>query len=416
MKPPIKLITFICKGSIYMKNVYNRKLSVNERMFLAMSEFSVVANQLIVEGTGTNNLKQWQSAVEQASRANPGSRLVLKGMLPLCRWVDSGISPPVREVDGSTWDGYGPEGAPFLNNCLDPQNGPACEILLVRGNPVKDGNPVRIVFRTHHAVMDGRGSLFWVEDIMRVLNGLKPVGSSSNLTDTELARSFQKKFRRSIKKKYLAPTGKAVGKESGMIWHRVEIKGSIPNLVAQAAVILAEEAWGYAQGPLLFGIPVDMRRHRVDLTSTANLTYCIYVEVNPGTIPEQVSQEIAQQLKEKKEGMLSWEDELYRFVPIKIISHQARKIIESKHAHGSYSISGFLSNLGRIPLERFPSTEFKINKLWFIPPSIEYAPLAVVFAGYYDQISLIIAAPKRLATDGRLNSAIDHLTARLTTS
>lgn len=399
-----------------MENLYKRKLSVNERMFLAMNEFAVVANQLIVEGTGTDNLKQWQSAVEQASRANPGSRLVLKGLLPSCHWVDSGISPPVREVDGSNWDGFGPEGAPFLNSCLDPQNGPTCEILLVRGNPVKNGSPLRVVFRTHHAVMDGRGSLFWVEDIMRVLNGLEPAGSSSNLTDTELARSFQKKCRRSIKKKYLAPTGKAAGNEPGMTWRRTEIKGPIPNLLAQAAVILAEEAWGYAQGPLLFGIPVDMRRHQADLSSTANLTYCIYIEVNPGATPEQVSREIAQQLKEKREGMLSWEDELYRFVPIKIISHQARKIIDAKHTHGSYSISGFLSNLGRIPLERFPSAEFKMNKLWFIPPSVEYAPLGMVFAGYYDEISLMIAAPKRLATDRRLTTAMDHLTARLTTS
>lgn len=396
-----------------MSRVYKRKLSVNERMFLAMGELSVVANQLVIEGNGTDNLKQWQEAVDGASRANPGSRLVLRGILPWCHWVDSGINPPVREVDGSNWDGFSPEGAPFLNHPLNPQCGPTCEILLVRGHPVEGGNPLRVVFRTHHAVMDGRGSLYWVEDIIRALNGLEPIGSSSSLTDAELARSFQKKSRQSIKKKFIAPTGKAAGNEPGMTWRRSEIKGPIPNLLARSAIALAEEAWGYTEGPLLFGIPVDMRRHRADLKSTANLTYCIYVEVNQGATPEMISQDIARQLNEKREGMLSWEDELYRFIPVSIISYQARKIINAKHTQGYYSISGFLSNLGKVPLERFPSGQFKISKLWFIPPSLEYAPLGLVLAGYGDKISLIIATPKKLAADGRLHLAMDHLATRL---
>lgn len=87
----------------------------------------------------------------RASAGNPGSRLILRGHLGSCRWVDSGKTPPVREIDGSRWDGLGPVGAPFLQEPLSPIKGPMCEVLLIHGDPL------RVAFRVHHGVMDGRG-------------------------------------------------------------------------------------------------------------------------------------------------------------------------------------------------------------------------------------------------------------------
>ena len=396
-----------------MPGVYQRKLSVNERMFLASAAFAPVINQVVIEGTGNDDLTAWQSAVDIASAANPGSRVVLRGFSGLCRWQDSEKNPPVRPIDGSHWNGYGPEGAPFLDAPLDAQYGPTCEVFLVKGHPAPDYNMTRLIFRTHHAVMDGRGTLFWMEDILRVLSGLEPVGSKASITDSELARSIQNKTRRPIKKNFIAPTGKAISNQPGTTWCRFETTGPIPQILARAAVILAREAWSYDSGHLLFAIPVDLRRHRTDLNSTANLTYSIYIEVNPGDSPDIIAAEINSQLAAKNEGLLSPEDELFRFVPIRLISRQARKIIEARHENGSYSISGFISNLGKIPVEKFPDNEFKVHKVWGIPPGIEYAPFATVLSGYHDKISFILAAPKRLATDGRLNRAARRLAAEL---
>lgn len=396
-----------------MLGVYQRKLSVNERMFLASAIFRPVANQIVVEGSGYVDMGAWQSAIEKASMANPGSRLVLKGFLKSCHWQDSGINPPILQVDGSDWDGNSPSGAPFLDYLLDVKTGPSCEVLLVKGHPSSKNNLTRLIFRTHHAVMDGRGTLFWMEDIFRALSGLDPIGSSASITDSELARSIQNKTRRPIKKRFIAPTGKAIGNLSGTTWLRFETSGPIPQILARSAVILAQEAWKYESGPLLFGIPVDLRRHRKELNSTANLSYSIYVEVNPGTNPDEIAENIKTQLKEKREGMLSREDELYHFVPIKLISRQARRIIDDRHKKGSYSLSGFLSNLGRIPIERFPDDKFKIHKVWAIPPNLEYSPFSMVLSGYYNKISIMLAAPKRLATNGRLTRVAQRLAVEL---
>ena len=112
------------------------------------------ANQLIFDGSGTIDTVLMKEAVKTASAANPGSRYIIRGMLGRSRWVDSGITPPLRIVDASGWDGLGPEGAPgCISERLSPFEGPTCEVIILQGDPL------RIAFRTHHGVMDGRGTL-----------------------------------------------------------------------------------------------------------------------------------------------------------------------------------------------------------------------------------------------------------------
>src|SRR4030043_458932 len=100
-----------------MSKRFTRQLTATERLYLINAEICPpFANQFFLEGTGVLDAKLWRKAVEVAAAANPGSRLVLKGKLNFGRWVDSGKTPPVREVDGSSWDCMSPEGAPFLND------------------------------------------------------------------------------------------------------------------------------------------------------------------------------------------------------------------------------------------------------------------------------------------------------------
>ncbi|MFZ5597039.1 MAG: hypothetical protein ACOY31_08525 [Bacillota bacterium] len=397
-----------------MSGRYKRKMSVNERMFVAMERLSPLINQMVFEGSGEIDLPQWAEAVEVASRANPGSRLVLRGALGSCRWIDSGITPGIREVDGSAWDGYGPEGAPFIEDRLDFVNGPSCEVLVIRGNSNPEGNPLRIIFRTHHGIMDGRGTFVWIDDIFRVLNGLKPVGSASPLTDTQLARSIQKKQRKPYPTVFIGPTGKAEGHEHGTVWLRRPVRSArFPNLLGQLAVILAEEAWKRGEGSVLMAIPVDMRRHRPDLCSTGNLTYSIYVLINPGDTPEKVTAEIHRQLRENYECMLTRGDELYRYAPLRLIARQARKIMDSRHANGLYSLSACLTNMGRISLDPYRGGGFKALDLWGIPPSMEYFPCFVGTLSTNDTLHVIITMPKVLANRNRLETLMNRLVSEL---
>jgi len=154
-----------------MKQLYTRNMSFNERLFVVADRLHPpVANRFIFEGTGVPDPERWRRAVEIASAANPGSRLVLKGRLGGCRWVDSGVTPQVIEAPECE-QGVLPKEAPYLQKPLYPETGPTCDVVLV------PGRPMRVIFRTHHGVMDGRGTLTWAEDVFRALRGEHCTGS-----------------------------------------------------------------------------------------------------------------------------------------------------------------------------------------------------------------------------------------------
>ncbi|MFY9399513.1 MAG: hypothetical protein WAR22_14230 [Desulfomonilia bacterium] len=387
-----------------MSKRYTRQMSFNERIYAAMDEVCPpIYNQLIFEGEGVLDPGAWLRAVDKASEANPGSRLVLKGFLGLSRWVDSGLTPRVREVHAPQWDGFGPVGAPFLEERLLFREGPTCEVVLIHGDIP------RVAFRTHHAVMDGRGTLTWAEDVFRALRGENVIGSSSTLTDVEMVKSFQNRKRKPFPPEHLSPTGTARGNERGVVWKRARIRGSFARVLPRCAVLLAREARSISEGVVRFGVPVDLRRHRKDLRSTANLSFALYIEVKPDTTEEQIAQDLAFQLEHGYEGMLSRGDELFRHLPMRLIRSQGLRIIAARHASGRYSLSGVLSNLGRIDPKPFEGGGFKAVGFWAIPPRNEYHPLFLAMMGYEDCLELILSMPAVLASGGRMDAILDGL-------
>jgi len=385
-------------------------MSFNERLFVVADRLHPpVANRFIFEGTGVPDPERWRRAVEIASAANPGSRLVLKGRLGGCRWVDSGVTPPVIEAPECE-QGVIPKEAPYLQKPLYPETGPTCDVVLV------PGRPMRVIFRTHHGVMDGRGTLTWAEDVFRALRGEHCTGSDSVLTDTELARSFQKKHRRPYPTAQLAPTGIAAGSEPGVEWRRVTLRGRYHNLLPRTAVLVAQEARrnaGGREGDVLIGIPVDMRPRLPGLVSTGNLTMAIYVLINPDTTPGQVAEDISRQLKEKAEGMLTPGDDLVRYMPMVLLGAAAKRLINRRHRNGMYSMSGVISNMGRINLEGFRGGGFEASAFWAIPPLVDYLPFFLGMCGYDDTVEMILILPRKLATDGRLDRTMDRLVSSL---
>lgn len=388
-----------------MSGKYTRKLSFNERLFVVGNKLSPpMMNQGVFEGKGVLDVEKWRAAVAAASEANPGSRLVMRGVLGSCRWVDSGVAPPVIEIRNSGWSGNGWENAPFLKKPLDLKKGPTCEVLLL-----PDEAMPRVIFRTHHAVMDGGGSFTWVFDVMRALRGEPCVGSRSAVTDTELAKSLEAGYRTPYPTEHLPPTGAIDGDEPGFIWRRITIPGRPHNLLGQIAVIVAREAWKYSDGIVRFAIPVDMRQHQPKLLSTANLSYAVYIEVRKDTTPEQVSADIEQQLKEKREAMLTKGDDLVRYIPIWLLTAAAKMIINKRKKRGLYSISGALSNVGRIPLKLIRGGGWEATAFYPIPPLSDYVPFFLLITGSEDRVEMILSLPNQLATNGRMDAVLNSL-------
>ncbi len=387
---------------------YSRVLSVNERLWLAADTMNPpFAIQMICEGCGTIDTREWRKAVELASAANPGSRLRLKGLLTSCRWVDSETAPPVLEVDGSAWSGYSPEGAPFLEKPFNVVDGPTCEVLIIHGNPI------RIAFRAHHAVMDNHGIIFWAEEIFRALQGKPLRGSYSRATDWDVARSFQSGYRKPFPHDNLSITGKAEGIESGTVWGRRSVPGHFQKLLAQVAYHTAQEARRHGEGNVRFAIPIDLRSRIQGLQSTGNLSIGIYIDVRPDTTIDEIGWDIAWQLREKRDCMIDRWDFLYRYIPISILGQEGTRRIIDHHSKGLYSMSGLISNAGRLNTKHFSGGGFECGSIFAIPPYFSYLPLLLWLYGTGDSVELVYAAPRVLATQGRLDAAIDRIVSAL---
>jgi NRPS condensation-like uncharacterized protein len=383
---------------------YTRKLSFNERFFLVTDRVTPpFCNQMVFEGRGNFDRDRWLRAVEAASRANPGSRVIMKGLLNRARWVDSLTNPGFRIVDGSAWDGMGDEGAPFLQQHLDPFTGPSCEVLLMEG-PVP-----RVAFRTHHAVMDGRGTLLWAEDIFRVLKGEEPTGSLSTLSDFEAAWKFQREGRKPPPHEFIAPTGHARGDKKGVTWKRRRLKGSFKNMLGQVAVLVARHAREKQQGKVRLAIPVDLRPRLEGERSTGNLTNTIYIEVAPHATPESVTEDIAQQLQICNDCKIYHREKIMSYVPLWYMTRELNKIIARKHAAGLYHNSGIISNLGRLDLNSFSGGGFTATSWFAVPPCQEIVPFFMVLTGSGDRAELMAGMPRVLAGGGRLDSFIESV-------
>lgn len=388
-----------------MKKRASVKMSIVSRFFVAVDNIDkYYNNQMILEGHGKIDIEEWKHAVKKASDANTGSRFVCRGFLGNSRWVDSGITPKIREVNGESWDGMGPDGAPFLKDPLPCYQGPTCEVLII------NGSPLRMAFRTNHGVMDGRGTMTWAEDIFRALRNEPVVGSDPQIVEDEFLNMgpFAPK---KITKKYVPPTGAPDKKISGgSIWIRKTIKGKFRKLLPKIMLLIAKEAWKHSDGPVKIGIPVDLRSRMEGIRTTNNLSNIFFIEVTKDATVNSLSDIISQRIKEKIDGSYTWEDKIVKYIPIKIIEKFIRMEAAKGIQTGLYSNTAYVSNLGRMPLKNYTGGGFTPDTGFFIPPGLGSLPFFMTLAGgIKERVEVLLTIPKPLASGGRIESVVENI-------
>lgn len=388
---------FICRRS-------HRPLSIAARVWIAADLlYPPLWATISIEGKGTIDSQRWREAIRIASDANPGSRLVLRGRLSWSHWIDSGKAPLLLEFDGSSWDGRSSEGLnPFLRT-YDIRKGPSSEVLIFHGSPI------RVVFRAHHAVMDGRGLMTWAEDIFRVLNGLHPLGSNHLIVENDLLNLPDKNIHHPPAYDFISPTGEPSGCDSERIWRRVSFQGHHSKLLARIMILIARAARRHEEGPVRFGIPVDLRSRSPGLRSTGNLTNAIYISVEPESTVDQIAHEIQRRLQEQDDGKLNLEDKLIPYVPTQMLRLILAQDERQKFRVNRYRCSGFITNLGRVELERFSGGGFTPAAFFVLPVAIASLPFFLAMSGYNDMTEYVLGMPRSFADQGRLEEILDYI-------
>lgn len=387
-----------------MKRRYIRRVSPLERYSLVLNEAYRYHVDGIVEGVGTVQPKVLQDAVNRAAQANPAIRVRLRGFLAFSWWVDSGIAPQVRLLPLTEWDGNSEQGAPFLLERLQPLRGGAvADVLIV---PCADGC-TRLVFRTLHAAIDGRGFLHWVAEVCRALRGEPLEGSDSALIDLDVQAQYRDRIPEEPKTPppscipAILPSGR--GREPlGYVWRRVLIASNVSQLLPKTAVFLAEWTRRRESGDIGFTIPVDYRGLRTQEMGIGNLTGYVRLTVPDGSTPRSLMQQLNQRLRAFADcreipgiRMLLW-------LPVWYMLRKLRpKIASVLYTVNPALPTGGIVSMGNMKAETYSFPGFDARMIYGIPGAA--GKLNVVFLNYPGFIVASFAAPAAYNHDGQLD-------------
>jgi hypothetical protein len=392
-----------------------RTLSGVERLWtVAESLAPPFANQIVFEAKDGLDLSlaRLQATLDALEEHVPLLTSHRRGAGRRTRWFSGGARARVALVDGRNWDGRSEVGAPFLRAMPGNKNGPVVEVLLV------EGSPARLIFRSRHASADGRGTLLLAEAVFAHLRGEEVAHCAAGPeTDLELVQGLGRLPEPPPLRDQTALIGGAedrtdegarrtlAGDRELMCWHRVTLPVGLGNPLPSLLRCLADRA----KKNIRLDLPVDLRRHREGLRSTANLTGLVRLQVEPQSTEVEIQRDIRERLREGQEADFVLAAEGLRGVPLWLMRWVALRGIQTSQRTGLFETSGTVSNIGRVDLGRFSCDEFRTEVCFFIPPGSPGLPLFATLVGGPGGIELCVSVPRWLLGGVELGPVIRGL-------
>ncbi|MGW8953924.1 non-ribosomal peptide synthetase [Streptomyces sp. NPDC055709] len=379
---------------------FARPVSPTEWSYLAAARLGEpMVIQLVVEGTGCIEAQALSRAVAEASRSCPGSRLVRRGRT----WTDSGVfAARVVVADSSSFDRVALTGLPELSHRLArAERSPSCEVLLLTGEPST------IVFRASHAVMDLKGLQTWAAQVFRALRCEPPAGAMDTLTDYQLMRRLGGAGQRTrVGLDQRSPLGGHAGAVS--VWRRRTVPGRPATPTAKVTAAIAEAVGSRAR----FMVPVDLRRHARDVSSTANLALPVFLDVPPGQGPDVVHRRLLNALAGKRELAAGAEAPLAR-LPLTAAAALIRAAQRAARTRQRHLASAIVSHAGRLGLGDFGTTDFTATTVYALPVHAPLIPFSVIMLELPQHTELVVSARGDADVGERCDALLDRIAGAL---
>lgn len=378
---------------------YSRPVSPTEWSYLAFARLEeLMVIQFVVEGAGEIDARALNRAVAEASRSCPGSRLVRRGRT----WIDSGTAARVVVADGRSFDRTALTGVPELCGPLaDAEGRPSCEVLLLTGEPGT------VVFRAAHAVMDLKGLRTWAEQVFRSLRGERLQEATTSLTDYQLLDTLGRTGQRPrLGLDRRSPLGGRAGSFS--VWRRRTVPGRPAAPTARVAAALA----GTTGAPARIMVPVDLRRHAPAVSSTANLTLPVFLDIPPGQSADAVHRKLLGALADRRELAAGTEAALARLplTAATALVRASRAAAQTRHRHLA---SAIVSHAGRAELTDFSTEEFTATTVYALPVHAPLVPFSVVMLELPGRTEVVVSARGAADVDERCDALLDRITSAL---
>ncbi|MCU1643521.1 MAG: peptide synthetase [Nocardia sp.] len=384
-------------------STFRRPISPTELMYFPMRELAPpFLMQLAIEGTGGLDAEELRRAVAVASEANPGARLVREGKY----WVDSGLAPAVRAVPHAL-EYPALEADPVLNSPIGPTPESTTEVLLLTADPVT------VIFRVFHGVMDGMGMVMWATDVLRVLRGQEPIGAADPIADEELVRKVGAPGRPALMlprwRSALGTGRQDTGQPRHLLRHRT-INATGPGAMVRVAAILADEG-----GPVSrIMIPVDLRRHDPELRSTGNLALPLFLDASPGADWKQLNADKKIGLQERRE-LNQMEAARLSNVPPAAGKVLLRSLNWAGARLGRNLASATVSHMGRYNFEEMAVPGFTPTSVRVLPQHSVAMPLLFGLTEGGGRTELTVSARSGRGIPARLDALLDRIVTTLET-
>ncbi|WP_405134724.1 peptide synthetase [Nocardia sp. NBC_01388] len=384
-------------------STFRRPISPTELMYFPMRELAPpFLMQLAIEGTGGLDAEELRRAVAVASEANPGARLVREGKY----WVDNGQAPAVRAVP-HVLEYPALEGDPVLNSPIGPTSAATAEVLLLTADPVT------VIFRVFHGVMDGMGMVMWATDVLRALRGQEPIGAADPVADEELVRKVGAPGRPALMlprwRSALGTGRQDAGQPRHLLRHRT-INATGPGAMVRVAAILADEG-----GPVSrIMIPVDLRRHDPELRSTGNLALPLFLDASPGVDWKQLNADKKIGLQERRE-LNQMEAARLSNVPPAAGKVLLRSLNWAGARLGRNLASATVSHMGRYDFEDMAVPGFTPTSVRVLPQHSVAMPLLFGLTEGGGRTELTVSARSGRGIPARLDALLDRIVTTLET-
>ncbi|MGW5375422.1 peptide synthetase [Nocardia sp. NPDC003999] len=382
--------------------VFRRKITPTERLYFSTRQVTPpFVMHIAVHGEGSLDPAAVQAAVDVASAAAPGTRLVRDGR----DWVDSGLAATVRVVPGWSLNYDALEHDAVLDSPIGPTPDRTTEVLLLTGAQTT------VLFRAFHGVMDGMGMRMWVDDVFRALRGQRPLGAPDPVADAELVARVGAAGRPTlVLPTFQAPSGRGRQDPAAPRWllrHRT-IEATGRGIVARVAAILAEESETKSR----FMIPVDLRRHDPGLRSTANLALPLFLDVAPGEDWETVRERMRVGLREKRELNELDNGKLSKF-PDAVIRTALRGSNWLGARLNRNMVSATVSYMGACDLDEMAVPGWTPTSMRLLPQHSGAMPLLFAMVESRGKLELTVSCRNGAGIEPRLEALLDKITARL---
>jgi len=353
---------------------FSRPLSANERLYLAGEKhFSHLLIHLVVEGLGLIEKDPLERALAEASKAIPGSRLRLAGR----RWIADGVIPRVieRKFSGDVTAELNTtlQNAPMF----DASAGYTCDVLLLRA-------PVRtyLVFRTLHAVMDGKGMMMWAEAVFQALRGDHITDAKSPMNEgmwlaSQRARVVKPPARGLA---YAGPGLDVVTSAANQFQlASLTLKTSHPAIVAKLCTGVQSLLMKTTEDAGRVMVPVDIRpnlppEHQ---QSTANLSLPLFLRLQRGSDWQEHAGALLAELNAGNHLVYREAYRIHSRTPKFLLSWSLKKVWGQQISQGKYLCSSVISHLGRVDLKDFSTDSFQATLVMAPPSYAAIAPFSV---------------------------------------